>query len=268
MAQGRMLKKRISKSRKFAALKSHNARLLYLMIYPHLDIEGRIEADPRLLKADVAPLLNFSERKITEYLEDMHRVGLIILYTKEDNGDLCLECTKFKDFQVLRENKEAPSNIPAPSTGQVRELDGSSPALSKGKDKVKISKDKHKDFVFLSSDEYQKLIDELGEAQTKIWIEQLNNYIGSKGKKYQSHYHTILNWQRRKNPPIIKPTEEEAAAGEKREFEAKRNKIRQECSRFLQEKSVEELKRLKNDRYWKPNIWLIDEFIDKANKEK
>jgi len=28
-------------------------------------------------------------------------------------------------------------------------------------------------------------------------ITKLNNYIGSKGKKYKSHYHTILNWSRR-----------------------------------------------------------------------
>jgi hypothetical protein len=32
-------------------------------------------------------------------------------------------------------------------------------------------------------------------------IERLNNYIGSSGKKYKSHYHTILNWSRNDPPP-------------------------------------------------------------------
>lgn len=48
--------------------------------------------------------------------------------------------------------------------------------------------------VFLTASEYQKLIDRLGAEKTDEYIERLNNYIGSKGKKYKSHYHTILNW--------------------------------------------------------------------------
>ena len=32
---------------------------------------------------------------------------------------------------------------------------------------------------------------------TKDFIERLNNYIGSTGKRYKSHYHTILNWYRK-----------------------------------------------------------------------
>jgi len=50
------------------------------------------------------------------------------------------------------------------------------------------------DFVYLKAEEYQKLIDKLGRGRTEEYIEKLNNYIGSKGKRYKSHYHTILNW--------------------------------------------------------------------------
>ena len=64
-----------------------------------------------------------------------------------------------------------------------------------------IKKVKHFDFVFLTEEEYKKLIDKLGEDKTKIMIERLNGYIGQIGvkkasKKYVNHYHTILNWIR------------------------------------------------------------------------
>jgi phage replication O-like protein O len=63
--------------------------------------------------------------------------------------------------------------------------------------KETITKEKHLDFVFLSSDQYKKLIDKFGEEKTKDWIEALNLHLGSKGsKKYKDHYFTILNWDR------------------------------------------------------------------------
>ncbi len=55
-------------------------------------------------------------------------------------------------------------------------------------------KSKHLDFVLLTDKEYKTLCDLFGEAQAKGMIEKLNNYIGSKGKQYKSHYFTILNW--------------------------------------------------------------------------
>lgn len=53
--------------------------------------------------------------------------------------------------------------------------------------------------VILTEEQYQKLIDKFGEEITLDWIERLHLYIGSKGKKYEDHYLTILNWNRREN---------------------------------------------------------------------
>jgi DNA replication protein DnaD len=61
-------------------------------------------------------------------------------------------------------------------------------------EKNEKKKIKHLDFVYLFEDEYKKLIEQIGEDKTKKTIEKLNCYIGSKGKKYKSHYFTILNW--------------------------------------------------------------------------
>lgn len=142
MAEGRMLKKRISKSHKFATLKSHNARLLYLMMYPHLDIKGRIDADPKLIKGEIVPLLNFSQTKIWDYLEDMNSVGLIKLY--KTNSQWYLEATKFIDFQSLRPSHEAESQCPDPITGELPTNNSSSTAKVK-ESKVKQSKVKLKE---------------------------------------------------------------------------------------------------------------------------
>jgi len=57
-------------------------------------------------------------------------------------------------------------------------------------------KKKYMDTVFLTDDEYKKLIEELGEPLTKEYIKDLSLYIQSKGKKYKSHYATILTWNR------------------------------------------------------------------------
>ena len=67
--------------------------------------------------------------------------------------------------------------------------------------KVKLSKVKRStpqkqylDHVFLSDQEYTKLVERYGEKETTRWIEKLDSGIGSKGYKYKSHYKTIISW--------------------------------------------------------------------------
>jgi len=63
--------------------------------------------------------------------------------------------------------------------------------------KVKESKEKKKryaDFVTLTESEYQKLVSAYGEDNTGRMIDVLDNYKGSKNKKYASDYRAILNW--------------------------------------------------------------------------
>jgi hypothetical protein len=121
MAEGRMLKKRISTSEKFAKLKNPKAQLLYLMMLPHLDVEGRIEANSLVIKGLCVPLLRYSANKIEEYCELMSSIGLIEKFSVD--GHTYYQFTRFKDFQQLRENKEAPSHFPSPV--KVREQVGS-----------------------------------------------------------------------------------------------------------------------------------------------
>ena len=65
--------------------------------------------------------------------------------------------------------------------------------------KKKLNKKKFLDFVLLSDDEYNKLVSTLGEKLTTELIDKLNNYIWSTGKRYKSHYFTILQWSKKEN---------------------------------------------------------------------
>ena len=71
------------------------------------------------------------------------------------------------------------------------------------RNKKEILKEKFGEFenVLLSVDELQKLKSKLG-AETESYIERLSSYIASSGKKYKSHYATILSWTQKdaKNP--------------------------------------------------------------------
>ncbi len=114
MADGRMLKRVITRSQKLAALKSDKARLLWFYMLPYTDVEGRIEADPDDIREDIIrrQRIGFTVEKVQECLEDLHRVGLIQFY--QVKGQQYLHYTRFHDEQKIRRDREAPSAIPPP----------------------------------------------------------------------------------------------------------------------------------------------------------
>lgn len=50
------------------------------------------------------------------------------------------------------------------------------------------------DHVTMTKAEFGKLLDNYGFEKTHIFIDKLNTYKGSKGKRYKSDYLAILNW--------------------------------------------------------------------------
>lgn len=64
------------------------------------------------------------------------------------------------------------------------------------KENIKEKKLKFWDFVLLTQNEHTKLLVDLWEKILEQTIENLNNYIWSRGKKYKSHYHTIRAWNK------------------------------------------------------------------------
>jgi hypothetical protein len=143
MADGRMLKKLISTSKKLANLKTDSARLLYTWILPHADIQGRFSGEPDIVKGSIVPRLKTMDYENVEaYLTDMVENNLIDLY--EVDGDKYLEVIKFHDFQTLRKDRESPSRIPnkdglledsrsTPAQAKTNEAKGSQGKLSEAK---------------------------------------------------------------------------------------------------------------------------------------
>ena len=144
MAEGRMLKKKVSTSKKLMELKTDSARLLWTWLLPHLDVEGKFSADPDIVKGSVVPRLkHFTSAKVEEYLLDMAENGLIVIY--EVNGDRYLKFNNFAENQTLRTDREAKSSIPDPGDniitpgGPTDNSDITPPQDKISKDKIKLS---------------------------------------------------------------------------------------------------------------------------------
>lgn len=116
MPEGRMIKRVISESKKLGRLNSDSARLLYTWLIPWLDVEGRHSADPEIIKGHIFPKIkSMTTRKIKNLVLDLNEVRLIILYSA--NNELYLQFKK--SLQKIQREREAPSTIPDPKSGQI-----------------------------------------------------------------------------------------------------------------------------------------------------
>ena len=158
MASGRMLQRKISKSHDVAMLMErvsaelgmeHGpfAALLFTWCIAHQDVEGRMHGDPRIVRADVFPLVEqITAAHIGRYLWHMHQLGLLIWYQVE--GRKWIAFPGFDGAQPgLRKDREPPSAAPHPEKGvpvepgNCREDAGQLPCISKEKGmEEKVSK--------------------------------------------------------------------------------------------------------------------------------
>lgn len=53
--------------------------------------------------------------------------------------------------------------------------------------------------VKMTTAEFEKLVQAEGADRANALIEELSSYLASSGKRYKSHYATLLNWGRRKD---------------------------------------------------------------------
>jgi len=203
MARGRMIDKNIRKSKKFRDLKNDKSRLLYLMIYPHVDRDGRFTADPEEIKIECIPYLNYSNRQIAESIVDMYNVGLINLGTH--NNEPYLEITRFRDFNNIREDREGDSKYP--------ELGGSRPGvvqeysslinISLKEVNERINEDKKKQAIYYDSEKIELI--NISEKQKEAWkktfpicdieaeLNKMASWLDANPKKRKSSYKAFIN---------------------------------------------------------------------------
>ncbi len=106
MPEGRMIKKRISESKKLGKLKSDSSRLLYTWLIPWLDVEDRHSADPEIIKGHVFPKVKtMTTKKIERLLLELNDAKLIVLYSAGD--ELYLQFKK--SLQKIHKDREAPA---------------------------------------------------------------------------------------------------------------------------------------------------------------
>ena len=123
----------------------------------------------------------------------------------------------------------------------------------------KEEKKRFRDFVFLTKEEHKKLVQRYGEQPTQKLIDSLNRYIGQSGKKYKSHYFTLLNFAKRdllKELPTPENAEERALQ-KKTGLEQARKKARDEYAGWIKEADDKKLIVFYKD--FLHLRWLVDE---------
>lgn len=114
--------------------------------------------------------------------------------------------TKEEKSEKARKSAEARWNKHSKEANEMQPQCDSNANASKNdaikESKVKEIKIKYADYVSMTEDEYNKLIQEYGQTVIKNKITDLNLWKGSKGKKTKSDYMTILAWIRKDNSQL------------------------------------------------------------------
>lgn len=205
MARKRMIDPNIWESEDFNSL-SLLSRLVFIGLFSNADDEGRGRAKPIYIKSILFP---YDEKirptDIENSLSEIASRMSIILYSHDGNEYYALK--NWDKWQSIQKKKM--SIFPAPpqvndeystSTVPVQyeySLKEKNRKEKKGKEDKYISPRGSMSNVLLTDDEYTKLSQQMSKAKVDEFIEKLSLYIASTGKKYQSHYATILNWYRK-----------------------------------------------------------------------
>lgn len=197
------------------------ARLLYVGLWCLAYKDGTIEYRPKKIKAEIFPYENGS-CNVEKLLEQLTKFQFISILEHPVTNHRVIYIPKFSEHQSPHRNEKG-SDIS--NLQEYREISGNyvkviSPLMNdergmmkdeRGKmsDETKTKKD-YGEFqnVKLTLSEFEKIVSLFGEDKAKEKIETLSGYIASKGKKYKSHYATILNWARDEIKEINKKPEQ------------------------------------------------------------
>ena len=199
----RILKETICTSCEIDSLSMGAENLFYRLIV-QCDDFGRMDARLPIIRAKCYPLKisKVRESDVKKWLQEIIDIGLIQIYTVE--GKPYLQMVTWDKHQQKRAKH---SKYPAPDDGLIsddincnqvqsnvpenREYENTRIENTRS---VKNEKIKLSEYVSMTEEQHQKLIDEHGERATKAMITILDNYKGAKGKQYKCDYRAILNW--------------------------------------------------------------------------
>lgn len=115
--------------------------------------------------------------KVAEALKEIHQPEIVSEYLNFNKKKYGFEIPYEEGRQPSEPESETPEAKTALTTKQYGEFNN----------------------VFLTDEQYQKLMDRFGAAGVSERIENLSNGIERKGYKYKNHYAVILAWDRKDN---------------------------------------------------------------------
>ena len=141
-----------------------------------------------------------------EYLKHARQIA-----TQKKTRGLLVTIIKYDFYQTLNNYYYAESQTERKTKGKQKENKSHTILKNDKNDKNDKKKREYAPLVFMTEEEHQKLLSELGDPLTKEYIKDLSLYLQSKGKRYKSHYATILAWHRKdeKEGKVRKPADEE-----------------------------------------------------------
>lgn len=159
---------------------------------------GKETRQAEIMRKKRAGLLEFQENgnNVTQNGNNVTQSGNNVTRLLPDVTKCYTEIEIEKDIEIDKEKREIES-----AKADSDEPDGSThPLLSDSdvkKQKKKQTKHKYGEYnnVLLTDEELMKLKEKIPNWQD--FIERLSSYIASTGKRYKSHYVTMLNWYRR-----------------------------------------------------------------------
>jgi len=213
-----------------------DAEVFFYRLIVQCDDFGRMDARPSIVRARCYPLRlsKISDKQVVAWLNKLAEVELIKLYIADDKQYMVITTwEKHQQIRAKRSKYPEPANYcnhviaddirnsQAQSDAKVEKLDSNgnhliaddsicsrnpiqsnpNPIRESESNKESFSKTPFGEFqnIFLTSEEYQKLIDRFGEKEALERIETASESFKSHKdypKKYSDHYATILSWAR------------------------------------------------------------------------
>lgn len=196
MPRGRIISRQISTDDKVAHLVDEADRLLYTWLILHLDKEGRIPADPYIIKGIVVPRTTHTLKKISKTVESLIKLKLCVRYSV--NSFDYLEFPNFSKHQAKSAlDRETPSVIPPNPASATQELRKSSSGETLAKVEIEIkSKIKEEvEGVKASFDTYkEKMRVKYPDFEIDYEWERCQIWFRDNNKKIKSPSLALGNW--------------------------------------------------------------------------
>lgn len=222
----RIIKESICTSANMDRLKPDEEILFYRLMV-NCDDYGRMDARPAIIRAKCFPLKvdKVKETDVAKWISALEREDLIVRYQNREN--IYLQMVTWPKHQQIRAKISKFPAIDDNDSTMISDdikcnhvISDAPVIVFENRNRESIYENREAspiscaEFVKLTPEEYQKLIDDHGEVATNAMIEILDNYKGANGKKYKSDYRAIKNWvvkryqeeqQKQKAPALKSP---------------------------------------------------------------